>query len=328
MCISPITVFVRSAHPMSRTGSYRVPCGKCVQCVARSQNDWRFRLIQQTLAYPKAIFGTLTYSEENVPLNVDAETGVETPSVFKPDVQKWLHRSAMRLKRSGIEDTSYYLTSEYGTSTHRPHYHFMYWNVSRSEFMDCLKDWESRFGFTQCSDIDVSKVTNAAVYVSKYATKGQFEVSSVRDGYALPNFHLVSKGIGLDYLNDLKLFIKNHHLDELESRSHFQYSEDFLGAIYRRLNYITPKGQVFSLPRYYVNKIIIPKTRLARAYSDYVLQRRMELTESRISDYQTAFNLTYGEAAFKVESEKIAENRERAQSLLEKQSRFYYKSKL
>lgn len=178
MCTSPIEIYTRrTSSPYSKVGVHTVPCGKCVQCSSRSQNDWRFRLIQETLAHPKAIFGTLTYSPGNVPEMVDLDTGESFPTVFAPDVQKWIHRSVMRLCRAGIDNPRYFVCSEYGTSTFRPHYHFIWWNVSRLDFIECLQDWEKRFGFTQCSDIDVAKAAGAAVYVSKYAIKGQFEVS-------------------------------------------------------------------------------------------------------------------------------------------------------
>lgn len=327
MCLSPLTVFVRSSRSMSKAASYIVPCGKCVQCVSKVQNDWRFRLIQQTYAYPKAIFGTLTYSDDHVPVRVVPETGECANTVFKPHVQKWLHRSCEWLKRHGFEDTSYWLTSEYGTSTFRPHYHFMWWNISKIDFQHCLEDWEEHFGFTQCSDIDVARVASAAIYVSKYSTKGQFEVQSVKDGVALPNFHLVSNGIGLQYIKELESFIKRHNF-EFDERGHRVYNEEFLSTLYRRMNYVTPQGQIFSLPRYYVNKIIHPKTPLARCYSDYVLQRRLGQFESRVRDIEASSPLTFGEAIIKAQQEKIAENRERAKTLLEKQSKFYYKSKL
>lgn len=322
MCLRPLEVFIRPMHPFARAGTYTVPCGKCIQCTSRAQNDWRFRLIQQTLSTPKCVFGTLTYKETTLPMLVDKETGECTPTVFKEDVQKWLHRSVMRLTRSGIDEPMYFLASEYGTHTFRPHYHFLFWNVNRMDFEPCLVDWREKYGFEFCTDVDVSKIGAAAVYVSKYALKGQFDVSVVKNGLAAPNFHLVSKGVGKAYLDEIKSYCRKHHFDKVG------YSKEYLETLYNRLNYVTPDGRVFALPRYYVNKIIPPKTRLAFEYSAYVRDRRAELDELRDRKIADSLSIDMGQAHIVATKAKIAENMENAKSLLERQNNFYNKSKL
>lgn len=326
MCLHPLEIYTRrTSSPYSKVGVHLVPCGKCVQCSNRSQNDWRFRLIQETLSHPKAIFGTLTYREDEVPVCIDEVTGEATPTVFAPDVSKWIHRSVMRLVRAGIKNPRYFVCSEYGTSTFRPHYHFIWWNVSRFDFVECLQDWQEKFGFTQCSDIDVSKAAAAAVYVSKYAIKGQFEVYPVKESKCAPNFHFQSQGIGKDYLNSLQSFVRKYKgLEDFKSST----NKDFLEQIYRRLNYVSPDGKVFALPRYYVSKIIPPKSPLALAYSQYVRDRSTEQYESRAREIADSSSLTFYQALSQVQTEEIAERVEQSKSLLERQNKFYYKSKI
>lgn len=60
-----------------------VPCGKCPACLANQRQEWVFRLKQEYLASNFAIFVTLTYNDENVPLDF---------SVNKKDVQDFHKR--------------------------------------------------------------------------------------------------------------------------------------------------------------------------------------------------------------------------------------------
>ena len=96
-----------------RDGSV-VPCGKCPACLANQRSEWIFRLQQEYLVSSFSIFVTLTYDDEHVPLDF---------SVNKRDVQ--LFHKRLR-KHFPSADLRYYLVSEYGDHTFRPHYHGLY----------------------------------------------------------------------------------------------------------------------------------------------------------------------------------------------------------
>ena len=179
----------------------------------------------------------------------------EFHSVSKPDVQKWNKRGRIRLTRlypdifdqdvnprfiqnwsdaSGNsrmlpscalpKNVKFFITSEYGPLTHRPHYHGVMFGLTYDEFEECFaKDWESNFG--HC-DFSVLRDSGGAItYLSKYCSKGSYEhpycckdmiypsgeeyhskdyFNCIEDfgvnwPMVRPTFHLVSKGMGANY---------------------------------------------------------------------------------------------------------------------------------
>lgn len=178
---------------------------------------------------------------------------VEFHTVSKSDVQGWLKRSRRRFERAfGVEDGAisdrqykewtdqdgevlplpsscltktfkYFITSEYGPRTHRPHYHGVIFGITYEEFVLYFqKDWEDSFGSVDCSPYDSSR--GGMTYLSKYCSKGGYEhpycrkdfffeggefhskhfEDSIRDfgvdrPLVAPTFHLISKGIGARY---------------------------------------------------------------------------------------------------------------------------------
>lgn len=123
----------------------------------------------------------------------------------------------------------YFITSEYGPSTLRPHYHGVLYGVSEEMFRDVFAPyWRERFGngyrvSVQYSVWDMSK--GGSMYIAKYCSKGSFEhplISKIirypsgKEYFSKsyinnvnwfdmdfplcqPTFHLISKGIGVRY---------------------------------------------------------------------------------------------------------------------------------
>lgn len=183
----------------------------------------------------------------------------EFNTVRKTDVQGWLKRCRMRLVReepkvfgrdfntrmratwldsdgnqvpfpsSALTPTfKYFITSEYGPQTHRPHMHGVIFGVTYDEFRKYfVPDWEEHFGHVDAKPFDPSR--GAFSYVAKYCSKGGFEhpycskdffygvgtdkfseyhskdyEACIRDfgvnvPLVAPTFHLVSKGLGACY---------------------------------------------------------------------------------------------------------------------------------
>lgn len=181
---------------------------------------------------------------------------LEFHSVFKDHVQKWNKRgrSALAYKypnifdqvvnprfnpfwkdRDGVDhelptcaqpkNTKFFITSEYGPATHRPHYHGVMFGVTYDEFQECFAcDWNKRFG--RCKFDILNPSAGGMMYVSKYCSKGGYEhpycckdiiypdsgleyhskdcFNCVNDfgvpfPMVRPTFHLISKGIGAAY---------------------------------------------------------------------------------------------------------------------------------
>ena len=219
MCYSPIVI----KDPSNPRKGKIVPCGKCLECRKRKQNDWCIRLTEEMKSHMyKGVFFTLTYRDDTVPINlfqdgkiIRSESGygykgllpyesnrlitvwndlsreekkefnelhdgcppgedeaVVLYSVRKKDIQDWIKRCRKRLTSKGKKFT-YFLASEYGPSTNRPHYHGVFCGVELMDVVECFNDWRDKFGFVTVDDIDMSK--GGIRYCSKYCSKGVYE---------------------------------------------------------------------------------------------------------------------------------------------------------
>ena len=94
-------------------------------------------------------------------------------SVRKKDVQDWLKRGRDKLKRQKKEFT-YFITSEYGPRTLRPHYHGVLFGVTADEARCMMLDWQRHHGIqVKWDDVDLSKGDMS--YCAKYCSKAFFE---------------------------------------------------------------------------------------------------------------------------------------------------------
>lgn len=164
------------------------------------------------------MFVTLTYDDDKLPPD----------GVSKRDVQLFLKRLR---KRFDSRTLRYYICSEYGDHTFRPHYHaILFFNsIERSsDIYDTITEaWQN--GFCQYGEVEEGSI----VYVTKYCLKG----SDVPDGKNA-NFRLLSKmsgGVGVDYIEEQF----SYHLGKLDQ------------PIYAHL-----EGKSAPMPRYYRTKIM------------------------------------------------------------------------
>lgn len=124
----------------------------------------------------------------------------------------------------------YFVTSEYGPQTFRPHYHGVCFGFTYDEFKRYIADdWETK-GYGHCDFSVLRPTAGALTYISKYCSKGNYEHplccrdfiyppredGSIPEYHSLhyelsvatfgvdkalvqPTFHLISKGIGACY---------------------------------------------------------------------------------------------------------------------------------
>lgn len=217
--------------------------------------------------------------------------GLEFHSVCKKDVQDWLKRGRIAAERKcpelfagkcnprfkstwidsdGIvrslpssaipKNFKYFITSEYGPRTSRPHYHGVMFGITYNEFKKFFAaDWEKNYGSVDFSAFDSSR--GGMLYVSKYCSKGGYEhpycardffygtseyhskdyESSMRDfrvnrALVEPTFHLISKGLGLSYCFNAELIhYFSVRLEEYVSpsgRVNYRVSDDARNASY------------------------------------------------------------------------------------------------
>lgn len=232
MCFHPRTI----KHPYADdpekckyalSTKLRVPCGRCVACMINRRNQWFFRLSHECDIATSAYFITLTYNEESLPTDL---------RVHSEDCQKFLDRfrTYMNQGRKGSErfKIKYFLVSEYGGTTHRPHYHVLLFNYpfdKETLIRHLKKTWKlcDPFEF-EMPDV-VGDVTPASImYVTKYCLD-----NILCDSDDEKTFMLCSNGIGANYLTPAM--------------------SDFLRSSYRSVGYVN--GYLLGLPRYYTDKV-------------------------------------------------------------------------
>lgn len=147
-----------------------VPCGKCEACLARRARDWMIRLTEELKDSSYACFVTLTYDDEHLPRQdrkvydwmIDQEVTFKDVPVHRVrDCQLFLKR--LRKDNPDVK-IRYFLVSEFGPRTLRPHYHAIVFNLPRERCnkMYISSKWQNGF-------VEVSKVTEGRIaYVTKY----------------------------------------------------------------------------------------------------------------------------------------------------------------
>lgn len=120
-CISPLHLVDKKTKKVNV-----VPCGKCYPCLLRKRHEWFFRLnCEIDTSRGPCRFVTLTYSDDNLPIS---DSGIAV--VSKRDCQLFLKRLRKNCdRRFGGSDIRYFLISEYGPTTLRPHYHLALFNL-------------------------------------------------------------------------------------------------------------------------------------------------------------------------------------------------------
>lgn len=338
MCTSPITIRYTNVHTLA-TGykSIQVPCGKCCECRKRYQNDWALRINEEIKHFGyKAVFVTLTYNNDTVPKVVDKESGSIYLSVNKKHVQNLIKRFRTNYKRANGVDAefTYFLTSEYGPRTLRPHYHALFFGVHKSDIMPLLHDWQERYGFVKCDDVRVDGRQSAvAKYVGKYCSKGVFENPLVADGVVMPTFHLMSKGLGKSFVED-PVNIRYFHWPKERKYKIYDllnpvYSDAYVEFVATGLRmYMDDSIFGYALPRYYKCKIYGTQNSLSHQVEDFLLRRNDELLSGQLREIQADRNCSPRQAYYYLsrrQSEELAHRESEAKKSLE---RFYNKSKL
>ena len=124
--------------------------------------------------------------------------------IDKEEIQNWIKRGREQYKRDTGErlDISYFITEEYCPTTGRPHLHLLMFGIDKYNYARYFGHPAGHdYGFTRpvwkqytpWMKKDLQCITR---YLSKYITKGDFELGLVKDGILPESWRLISKGIG------------------------------------------------------------------------------------------------------------------------------------
>ena len=94
-----------------------IPCGGCHECRLSKSREWADRMMLELDHSKTAIFATLTYSPDFVPISMLDDNDECIFTLDKRDVQLFLKRLRKRFEPREIR---YFLSGEYGDTTQRP----------------------------------------------------------------------------------------------------------------------------------------------------------------------------------------------------------------
>lgn len=192
MCLSPISIKNVRKYKGLRTpfleDYIQVPCGKCVECLKAKISERLCSLYMEFIDRGfYAVFVTLTLSD----------------NVFLKDMSgvKRSHVKPLLDDMRKHKELSYFLTSEYGSTTDRPHYHmivFGFQNLKQAEDY-FLKHWSNGLiSVTECNDARFTYV--ASCHITKCSHIPEYV--DFNTGEVLPcnkPFTISSRGIGYSY---------------------------------------------------------------------------------------------------------------------------------
>lgn len=96
-----------------------LPCGQCMSCRIAKMRDWAIRAVHEAQMHEQNAFITLTYNEDNLPLDNSI------------DVKHWQKFAKRLRKKKG--PFRFIHCGEYGGRTNRPHYHACLFGIDFSE---------------------------------------------------------------------------------------------------------------------------------------------------------------------------------------------------
>lgn len=220
-CITPFYKKLEIVNGVT-TGYVPFPCGKCPPCMRRRVSGWSFRLVKHGEQSNSALFVTLTYDDEKIPLS---KSGLQT--LDKTDLQKFFKR----LRKLTNEKISYYAVGEYGDKTQRPHYHIILFNANTRIVENAWSIDNIPIGHVHFGDVSDASIGYTLKYISKDKKIPMFNGDDRNK-----EFSVMSKGLGANYLNDRTI---KWHKQKLEERMYLPLKG----------------GKKAAMPRYYKDKL-------------------------------------------------------------------------
>lgn len=296
---------------------YERPCGRCIACLHNQHDAIAIRALETTKQYPQFVYDTLTFNSNSLPLvpvdeqiqrmeydreqkgdgrpirlspaslhilrNYDFSCS-KVPLVERDIIRNWLKVARERFTRyyGKRPDWKYLIYLEYGPLRSRPHFHLMFWNISKTDYdMFLGNSWKEKYGFTKPAYFDHNSDAKdrecITRYISKYVSKGQFESPLVKDGLLPKPFHFYSQGLGLGYILNKRFdFFRSPYVEGLKSicvnkdmKGYLEYAaplRSFLSStkvipppdkVLDLLSvYLDSRGLPHALPRYYKQKLL------------------------------------------------------------------------
>jgi hypothetical protein len=199
-----------------------LPCGKCPPCKKRRTSGWSYRLVKEGERSNSALFLTLTYDTEYVPITKNGYMTLDLK-----DLQKFFKR----LRKLSNEKIKYYAVGEYGSTKARPHYHVIIFNANKEHIERAWALNNKCIGTHHIGDVSSASIG----YTLKYMCKESKIPIHINDDRK-KEFSVMSKGLGKNYLTKQMI---NWHKNDLLNRMYIPIED----------------GKKIAMPRYFKDKI-------------------------------------------------------------------------
>lgn len=186
-----------------------IPCGQCIGCRLSYSRTWALRCMCEKLYSVNSYFLTCTYNDDNLVFGSS-----DNATLCKRDFQLFVKRLRKSLFGSSKGNLRLYYAGEYGTTTFRPHYHAIFFNLPLNDlklagYSHNVPIYKSDFlsnvwglGYVWIGDVTFKSCAYVARYVTK-KHKGK-DSSFYSDLGIEPEFCCMSRnpGIGFQFLAD------------------------------------------------------------------------------------------------------------------------------
>ena len=198
------------------------PCGKCPPCKKRRTSGWSFRLTKEGERSNSALFITLTYDTQFVPITKNGYMTLDLK-----DLQKFFKR----LRKLSQNKLKYYAVGEYGSTKKRPHYHIILYNANPDHIK---RAWA--LNNINIGTYHIGNVSSASIgYTLKYMSKNT-QIPMHQNDDRKKEFSVMSKGLGSNYITESMI---KWHKNNLEQRMYVPIED----------------GKKIAMPRYYKDKM-------------------------------------------------------------------------
>lgn len=199
MCLFPSKNYNFNS-PSFKSGINYFKCGACPECMQERSSIWALRSVMESKSHAFNCMVTLTYDKfkYNFRGDVIGEEDVNPDlKVQKPHIQKFFKR----LRKKFGQGIKYIACAEYGSHTHRAHYHCILFGVrfsdahfykrsKRGNPIYMSKTLTDLWGHGICTIDSINVQSSIARYCTKYCSKSRSDET----------FMLFSQKLGLEYL--------------------------------------------------------------------------------------------------------------------------------
>lgn len=306
------------------------------------------------------------FSDYLTPSSPSDLVSFKVPYVSKYDIQCFIKRVRIKYERKYCEplEMKYFICSEYGPCTLRPHYHAIFFsNVCWERFAPFVYSSYTLGAIRKFHELELrnGNISDACAYCAKYCCKPEeFENPYVVAGLIPKPFRLMSKGIGRDERERIVKASKLYRgIKRDGTREYYGYSAAYLDWLRLHLSRFSQdksgNWHIVKQPRYYTDfcfpqsdhfttifkpdkdghySPVVRKTRrknseslLFMAYTRFMEDRYIQLCNDKLSELKAQFpTLSDSALIHKAEVERVQNLRERYKRKLSSFVKFYGKS--